>query len=152
MPESQALSFVFSRCSSSIFRHNATACCSSAPWCGGGLPPPATTGGGESFAFGLTAEPKGVRKSFASTYDPGVTRPTGGSMIEDNPLIHVRFSPDGSVTEIGELPGGTGAQEWFDRLIARVGNGYQPLSGGRAVFRIPRAEIDALKAAIETKQ
>ena len=72
--------------------------------------------------------------------------------MENTSLIHVRFSTDGSVTEIGERPGGTGAQEWFDRLIGRVGNGYQPLSGGRAVFRIPRAEIDALKAALETKQ
>jgi hypothetical protein len=73
-------------------------------------------------------------------------------MIENTTVIHVRFSPDGSVTEIGERPAGASAQAWFDRLIGRTGNGYQPLSGGRAVFRIPRAEVDSLKAAMETKQ
>ena len=67
-------------------------------------------------------------------------------------VIHVRFLPDGSVTEIGERPAGAGAQQWFDRLIGRAGNGYQALSGGRAVFRVPRAEIDALKEAMETKR
>jgi hypothetical protein len=73
-------------------------------------------------------------------------------MIEDNLVIHVRFSPDGSVTEIGERPAGASAQQWFDRRIGRTGNGYQPLAGGRAVFRIPRAEVDVLKAAITTTQ
>ncbi len=63
-------------------------------------------------------------------------------------VIHVRFAPDASVTEIGERPAGVTAQEWFNRLAAA--HGYQPLSGGRAVFRVPRAEIDALKATLET--
>jgi hypothetical protein len=73
-------------------------------------------------------------------------------MIETDPVTHVRFAPDGSVTEIGERPAGASPQEWFDRLITRTGNGYQPLAGGRAVFRIPRMEIDSLKAAVEAKQ
>jgi hypothetical protein len=72
--------------------------------------------------------------------------------MESNSVIHVRFSPDGSVTEIGERLAGASAQEWFNRLIGRAGNGYQPLSGGRAVFRIRRAEINSLKAAVDTKQ
>lgn len=61
--------------------------------------------------------------------------------------IHVRFAPDGSVTEIGERPSGTSAQDWFDMLSHVPGNGYLPLSGGRALFRIPYLEIGALKVA-----
>lgn len=63
-------------------------------------------------------------------------------------MIHVRFAPNGTVTEIGERPAGSSAQEWFNRLSQHTGNGYQPLSGGRAVFRLQREEIDSLKAAI----
>jgi hypothetical protein len=44
-------------------------------------------------------------------------------------MIHVRFAPNGEVTEIGERPAGTTAQGWFNRLSQHSGNGYQPLSG-----------------------
>jgi hypothetical protein len=60
-------------------------------------------------------------------------------------MIHVRFAPNGEVTEIGERPEDTSAQVWFNRLSRHRGNGYQPLSGGRALFRISRGEIDSLK-------
>ena len=60
-------------------------------------------------------------------------------------MIHVRFAPNGEVTEIGERPAGTTAQGWFNRLSQHLGNGYQPLSGGRALFRISRDEVDSLK-------
>jgi hypothetical protein len=53
-------------------------------------------------------------------------------------MIHVRFAPNGEVTEIGERPEDTSAQVWFNRLSRHRGNGYQPLSGGRALFRISR--------------
>jgi hypothetical protein len=62
-------------------------------------------------------------------------------------MIHVRFAPNGTVTEIGERPAEMNAQEWFNRLSQHTGNGYQPLSGGRALFRVPRAEVESLKAA-----
>ncbi len=67
----------------------------------------------------------------------------------ENPptMIHVRFSPDGSVTEIGERPPGLSAQAWFNRLCDKAGTAYQPLTGGRGVFRVARDEVDALKAA-----
>jgi hypothetical protein len=61
-------------------------------------------------------------------------------------MIHVRFAPNGEVTEIGERPAGTSAQDWFNRLSQHHGNGYQPLSGGRALFRISRDEVDSLKS------
>lgn len=67
--------------------------------------------------------------------------------MENGPvLIHVRFSADGTVTEIGERPPDTSAQDWFNRLSDKGGASYQPLSGGRGVFRFVRAEVDALKA------
>lgn len=61
-------------------------------------------------------------------------------------MVHVRFAPDGTVTEIGERPVETSPQQWFDRLSGEIKSHYQPLSGGRGVFRATRAKIDALKA------
>lgn len=66
-------------------------------------------------------------------------------MEQPEVLIHVRFSPDGSVTEIGERPAAESAQAWFNRLTDRAGMRYQPLSGGRGLFRLRRDEVDALK-------
>jgi hypothetical protein len=63
-------------------------------------------------------------------------------------MIHVRFSPDGSVTEIGERPGETAPQRWFNYLTEKVGTAYQPLSGGRGVFRVERGAVDEMKAAV----
>jgi hypothetical protein len=63
-------------------------------------------------------------------------------------LIHVRFSPDGSVTEIGERPATLSPQQWFNTLSDGAGTSYQPLSGGRGVFRLTRAEIAALRPAV----
>jgi len=65
----------------------------------------------------------------------------------ENPqsLIHVRFSPDGSVVEISERPTALSAQAWFNRLSEKAGMNYQPLSGGRGLFRLPRADIESLK-------
>jgi hypothetical protein len=61
-------------------------------------------------------------------------------------MIHVRFAPDGTVTEIGERPGDVSAQEWFNRLSRDTHNGYQSLSGGRGLFRVSAQQLGALKA------
>ncbi|MEP9348972.1 hypothetical protein [Xanthobacter sp. KR7-225] len=64
-------------------------------------------------------------------------------------LVHARFAPDGSVVEIGERPSGLTPQEWFFFLREHSDASYfQALSGGRGVFRIPRAEFDTLKASV----
>ena len=68
-------------------------------------------------------------------------------MSETKILIHVRFAPNGVVTEIGERPPELTPQAWFELLSLGAGMSYQPLSGGRAVFRLTRAEIDALRPA-----
>ena len=68
-------------------------------------------------------------------------------MSETRVLIHVRFAPDGVVRAIGEKPTTIDEQEWFKRLNAKAGDVYQPLAGGRGVFRLARGRLDTLKAA-----
>jgi hypothetical protein len=68
-------------------------------------------------------------------------------MESPNVMIHVRFAPNGTVVEISERPAGRNPQEWFEYLTDKVGGDtYQPLSGGRGVFRLMREKVDALKA------
>ncbi len=67
-------------------------------------------------------------------------------METDKVMIHVRFAPDGSVTEIGERPAALTAQAWFNRLSDAAGDGYQALSGGRGFFRLARERVDTLKS------
>lgn len=62
-----------------------------------------------------------------------------------NVLIHVRFAPNGLVTEIGERPASVEPHAWFDLLSAKAGGSYQALSGGRGVFRLSRDEIAVLQ-------
>lgn len=63
-----------------------------------------------------------------------------------NVMIHVRFSPNGTVLEISERPTPLSPQEWFDWLSDHAPDVYQALAGGRGVFRIPRDKIDGLKS------
>jgi hypothetical protein len=68
-------------------------------------------------------------------------------MATDNVLIHLRYALDGTIAEISERPAALSPQKWFERLCETVGDTYQPLSGGRAVFRLTRAAVDTLKGA-----
>jgi hypothetical protein len=68
-------------------------------------------------------------------------------MPETQVVIHVRFAPDGTVTEIGERPSSISAQAWFKKLSLAASNTYQSLSGGRGVFRLARADLDNMKAS-----
>jgi hypothetical protein len=72
-------------------------------------------------------------------------------MSSDFIMLHVRFSPDGTVAEISERPEPNSAQAWFDWISLNVPNAYQALSGGRGVFRIPRDKLDELRAGIAAK-
>jgi hypothetical protein len=60
-------------------------------------------------------------------------------------MVHVRFAPDGNVTEISERPSDSTPQQWFDKLSDACRSHYQTLSGGRGVFRATRATLDQLK-------
>lgn len=57
-------------------------------------------------------------------------------MEADKVIIHVRFMPNGSVSEIGERPTDSTPQQWFDFLSLKAGDHYQALAGGRGVFRL----------------
>ncbi len=61
-------------------------------------------------------------------------------------LIHVRFAPDGTVSEIGERPEGLTAQRWFTRLSEKCGTHFKALSGGRGLFRLDPETLQTLKA------
>jgi hypothetical protein len=63
-------------------------------------------------------------------------------------IIHVRFAPDGTVTEIGERPEALSSQQWYDKLTGTFGTKFEALSGGRGVFRAAPDELEALKAAV----
>ena len=62
-------------------------------------------------------------------------------------LIHVRFAPNGTVTEIGDRPPALSAQEWFNILSTQAGTSYQALAGGRGIFRLTPETIAALTPA-----
>ena len=45
--------------------------------------------------------------------------------MQDNQImIHVRFAPNGTVTEIGERPSAVSAQDWFNHLSTINGDSY----------------------------
>jgi len=68
-------------------------------------------------------------------------------MSDTRIVIHVRFAPNGEVTEIGERPASLAPQQWFDLLSRRREAAYQPLAGGRAVFRLAPDELATLQPA-----
>ena len=67
-------------------------------------------------------------------------------MTTDDTMIHVRFAPDGTVTEIGARPAGVTAQQWFNRLTEQAGAHFLALSGGRGLFRLPAGKVDSVRA------
>ncbi|QGM99380.1 hypothetical protein [Methylocystis parvus] len=68
--------------------------------------------------------------------------------MTDTILIHVRFNNDGSVLEIQDRPTSLTPQQWFSKLSDKAGNAFQALTGGRGVFRIAPADVEALKASV----
>ena len=67
-------------------------------------------------------------------------------MENENVMIHVRFASDGTVMEIGERPSAMTAQAWFNLLSRSTTDTYEALSGGRALFRIPKPQLEQLKS------
>jgi len=61
--------------------------------------------------------------------------------------INVRFHPNATIWEIGERPQSLDREQWFAALCARVGDKYRTRAGGRGFFRVPREELEALKAS-----
>ena len=67
-------------------------------------------------------------------------------------IIHVRFAPDGTVTEIGERPKEATPQVWFSHLSRNTQNSYQTLTGGRGIFRLTGEEVEGLKKSCQVKE
>lgn len=68
-------------------------------------------------------------------------------MENDQVMIHVRFAPNGTVASIGERPGALNEQDWFNLLASSTTDSYETLSGGRALFRLPKLQVDQLKSS-----
>lgn len=68
-------------------------------------------------------------------------------MENDQIMIHVRFAPNGSVASIGERPAALSDQNWFNLLASSTTDSYETLSGGRALFRLPKLQVDQLKSS-----
>lgn len=68
-------------------------------------------------------------------------------MENDQIMIHVRFAPNGTVSSIGERPTTLSEQDWFNLLVSSTTDSYETLSGGRALFRLPRQQVDQLKSS-----
>jgi hypothetical protein len=69
-------------------------------------------------------------------------------MADDQIMIHVRFSPDGTVREISARPQTLSAQDWFNRLSVEAASAYQALSGGRGLFRLSPAQLQQLQTGL----
>jgi len=68
-------------------------------------------------------------------------------MENNQVMIHVRFAPNGVVTEISDCPADASPQKWFDFLSRSTSNSYASLSGGRGVYRMSREQVESLKDA-----
>jgi hypothetical protein len=68
-------------------------------------------------------------------------------MENEEMMIHVRFAPDGTVVKIGECPSELSTQQWFNLLASSTTDSYETLSGGRALFRLPKQQVEQLKSA-----
>jgi hypothetical protein len=60
-------------------------------------------------------------------------------------ILHAKFTPSGSVIDIGERPDWADPQQWFDFLSYSTVNCYESLANGRGIFRIAPEELAALK-------
>jgi hypothetical protein len=65
---------------------------------------------------------------------------------EPEVLIHLRFTPSGSVGTIAEKPEHLNPQEWYTRLCEGASDRYRAFAGGRGFFRIPQSTFDAILA------
>jgi hypothetical protein len=65
-------------------------------------------------------------------------------------LVHLIFRNDGAVTHITALPGAATPQQWFDHLSLNAASAYQPLSGGRGVFRLTPQDLGRLSVPFES--
>jgi hypothetical protein len=75
--------------------------------------------------------------------------PSRGEGTRGQVIIHVRFHPNGRVNTVNHRPDRVDPQDWFDLLCREAPSSYQPLAGGRGVFRIQSNDFDAIWQANE---
>tara|TARA_B100000780_G_C21015465_1_gene406792 strand:+ start:92 stop:304 length:213 start_codon:yes stop_codon:yes gene_type:complete len=63
----------------------------------------------------------------------------------ENATIHVRFAPNGTVTEISARPDALTPQQWFNWLSGNAANAYRAYAGGRGVFKLNEGELEQLQ-------
>ncbi len=68
--------------------------------------------------------------------------------VESDVTIHVRFAPDGTVSEISSRPGPVAPQAWFNALSASFGTSFRALTGGRGIFVVGAEKISALQSQL----
>lgn len=66
-------------------------------------------------------------------------------MTSTEVIIHASFAPDGTCLSIAESPAWATPPQWFKLLSKFAVNSYEPLAGGRGVFRISRERLEELK-------
>ncbi len=72
--------------------------------------------------------------------------------VENEVTVHVRFAPDGSVSEIGARPADATPQGWFNTLSANCGNSFRALTGGRGIFVVASDKLSALQSTLSNPQ
>jgi len=66
-------------------------------------------------------------------------------------MIHVSFAPNGTVTNIGELPADANPQTWFIFLTREAGTAYEALANGRGVFRLTPENLTDLSKTFSAR-
>lgn len=68
--------------------------------------------------------------------------------VENEVTVHVRFAPDGGVSEIGALPADATPQRWFNALSAHCANSFRALTRGRGIFVVASDKLSALQSTL----
>lgn len=74
------------------------------------------------------------------------------SRAESEVMIHVRFAPDGAVSEISGRPAQLTPQAWFNALSTNCGNSFRALTGGRGTFAIAADKLSELQNTVSGQQ
>ena len=72
--------------------------------------------------------------------------------LENKVTVHVRFAPDGSVSEIGACPAEATPQKWFNTLSANCATSFRALTGGRGVFVVAAEKLSSLQSSMSNPQ
>lgn len=72
--------------------------------------------------------------------------------VENEVTVHVRFAPDGTVTEIGARPADATPQNWFNTLSANCATSFRALTGGRGIFVVGADRLSALQTTLSNPQ